>query len=100
MQFDRAGNLSEAFEKYRSAAEILLDGYKKEKVGVFKDHMKEWALKYMERGEEIKKQLDSSRGSAKPAERKETVVQEPEPLTEEKLDAAQAKMEAELEKLV
>jgi len=108
---DNAGHYEDAINKYCKAAEYLLTATKYEKNPVTLKTIREKCLEYTQRAESLKDQLSGKKGGGKKAqagggggkdeeEDDDDDGPEPEPLTEEQLQAAEREMEEELQKLV
>jgi len=103
---DNAGNYEEAVGKYCKAAEYLLGAIKFEKNPVTLKTLREKAIEYTTRAETLKKgtaaKPKASKGGGEPDEKDEDSDggEDPLPLTEEQLAAAEKEMNEELSKLV
>ena len=105
-----AANYPDAIVKYAKAAEYLLGAIKFEKNPVTLKTLREKALEYTSRAETLKKgasgadgakpKSSSSGGKDAEDEKSDDDGEEPEPLTEEQLAAAENEMNEELSKLV
>jgi len=107
---DNAGNYDDAINKYCKAAEYLLTATKYEKNPVTLKTIREKCLEYTQRAETLKEGLSGkTKGKAKgqaagggkeEESDDEDEVEDPGPLTEEQLAAAEAEMKEELSKLI